>query len=75
MQKDQQSVKIKPLTEYWVVVGKNNWADYSTISATRKGCIKLFLTFWVDAYENDWIAWQLKGYRCIKVNIEFKQLK
>ena len=69
-----EDIKVKALKKYWVVVDDKGKPDETTISSTKVISTRMFLFEWDDV-NPEWKDCEKQGYRCIKVNIEFKPTK
>jgi len=58
--------------DWWVIVSSTNNIEFHTLSLTKEDCIKSFLTGILSPFS----YWEKEyGYRCIKVNIQFTEVK
>lgn len=56
---------------------RNGCYDYTTLSKTRKHCIKSYLEklqYAKDPAKRTWEYWQERGVSCVKVNVSFNPL-
>jgi hypothetical protein len=68
------ALQIVPLDGLWVCICKNNEPNYATISTTKSGSIKELTSLLIhNSKFSKWDYWKRKGYRCIKVNINFSE--
>lgn len=74
--KQQPKLEVKSLKKHWVMVSETGNSDYRTISLTKKDAIeKIMVNELVLFSRITWDDLVNLGYRCIKVNIEFKPTK
>lgn len=67
--------QIASLGNLWVCINKDNEPNYGTISTTKSGSIKELTSMLIpNSKFSKWDFWKRKGYKCIKVNINFSQV-
>lgn len=68
--------QLASLGNVWVCVDGNNVPNEGTITSTKNGSIeKLKNQFVPNTKFSNWSFWKRKGYKCLKVNIDFSQIK
>lgn len=69
------SSALQPVVNVWVCVDNYNDPDYDTISTTKNWSIsKLTGKMVANSKFSKWNFWKGKGYKCLKVNIDFSQV-
>ena len=70
------ALQLVSVNNVWVCVDQYNDPDYDTISVTKNWSIqKLTGRMVANSKFSKWRFWKNKGYCCIKVNIDFSQVK
>ena len=70
------ALQLASVSNVWVCVDQYNDPDYDTISVTKNWSIqKLTGKMVANSKFSKWLFWKNKGYYCIKVNIDFSQVK
>jgi hypothetical protein len=56
----------------WACISPKNFVDYSTLSTTKEGSIKLFTSTINFPSYYEWSHSEQNGWKCIRLTVEFR---